>query len=185
MSLEKVLSISGKPGLFLLKSQTRGGFLAESLLNGKTVNVSARQSVSLLSEIAIYTLTAEVPLREVFQKIAAKEDGKEAIDHKVSKEELEEYFFGILPDYDEDRVYLSDIKKVIQWYNLLVKNNMTDFSEPEKEKGKEGEGSDDLEKAKETKNPGSNKAAVHKNSTPKASPGKKGGPTKNAASRKT
>ena len=93
MSLEKILSISGKPGLFELKAQTRGGLLAESLVDGKKVSVSARHNVSLLSEIAIYTLTEEVPLREVFAKISEKENGGEAISHKSSKDELEEYFF--------------------------------------------------------------------------------------------
>ncbi|NND89144.1 MAG: DUF5606 domain-containing protein [Flavobacteriaceae bacterium] len=133
MSLEKILSISGKPGLYALKTQTRNGFLAESLLDGKKVNVSARHNVSLLSEIAIYTLSEEVPLREVFSKISEKEDGGQAISHKSSKVELEEYFFNVLPEYDEDRVYASDIKKVIQWYNLLQKNGITDFSEAEAE----------------------------------------------------
>lgn len=129
MSLEKVLAISGKPGLYKLKTQTRAGFLAESLLDGKTINVSGRHNVSLLSEIAIYTLTEEVPLREVFNKISEKEGGKETISHKSSKEELEEFFFEVMPDYDEDRVYASDIKKVVQWYNMLIKNGITDFSE--------------------------------------------------------
>lgn len=137
MSLEKILSISGKPGLFELKTQTRTGILAESLLDGKKVTVSARQNVSLLSEIAIYTLSEEVPLRVVFQKIAEKEKGGAAISHKASKDELEEYFFNILPDYDEDRVYASDIKKVVQWYNLLNKHGITDFSETESDSSEE------------------------------------------------
>jgi hypothetical protein len=131
MSLEKILSISGKPGLYELKTQTRTGLLAEALADGKRITVSARQNVSLLSEIAIYTLTEEVPLREIFSKISEKENGGEAISHKSSKDELEEYFFNILPDYDEDRVYPSDIKKVLQWYNLLTKKGMTNFSETE------------------------------------------------------
>lgn len=139
MSIEKILSISGKPGLFKLTQQTRSGFLAESLLDKKKISVSARHNVSLLSEIAIYTLTAEVPLREIFQKIATKENGKETINHKVPKIELEEFFFEILPDYDEERVYPSDIKKIVQWYNLLVKNGMTDFSEPAEEDAEEVE----------------------------------------------
>ena len=129
MSLEKILSISGKPGLYRLKTQTRNGLLAESLLDGKNISVSARHNVSLLSEIAIYTLTEEVPLSQVFSKISEKENGGEAISHKSSKDELEEYFFNVLPDYDEDRVYASDIKKVVQWYNLLNKHGITDFSE--------------------------------------------------------
>ncbi|WP_186987977.1 DUF5606 family protein [Constantimarinum furrinae] len=137
MSLEKILSIAGKPGLYQLKAQTRGGFLAESLLDGKKISVSTRHNVSLLSEIAIYTLTEEVPLREVFSKIAEKEDKGQAISHKAPKIELEEYFFEILPDYDEDRVYASDIKKVVQWYNLLQKNGITDFSESEADTSEE------------------------------------------------
>jgi len=179
MSLEKVLSIAGKPGLYKLKTQTRAGFLAESLMDGKTINVSGRQNVSLLSEIAVYTLTEEVPLREVFQKISEKANGKETISHKVSKEELEEFFFGVMPDYDEDRVYASDIKKMVQWYNLLVKNGLNDFSAP-KEETKEEE----AKTAKATKATAP-KAAAPKTATPKASSAKKGGATKSANSRKT
>lgn len=128
MSLDKILSISGKPGLYQLKTQTRSGFLAESLIDGKKVSVSARHNVSLLSEIAIYTTTEEVPLADVFEKIKSKENGGEAISHKSSKDQLEEYFFNVLPDYDEDRVYPGDIKKVVQWYNLLQKHGLTQFS---------------------------------------------------------
>ena len=80
-----------------------------------------------MAEIAIYTLTKELPLSEVFTKIFDKEKGGEAISHKSTKDELEEYFFEILPDYDEDRVYPSDIKKIVQWYNLLTKNGMSQF----------------------------------------------------------
>ncbi|MCM4159350.1 hypothetical protein FHG64_16960 [Antarcticibacterium flavum] len=138
MGLEKVLSISGKPGLYELTAQTRGGFVAKSITEGKKISVSVRHNVSLLSEIAVYTYTEEVPLGEVFQKIYEKEDGGEAIDHKSSKKELESYFAEVLPEYDVDRVYQSDIKKIIQWYNLLVSNGFTDFSK-EEEKGKDEE----------------------------------------------
>ncbi len=129
MGLEKILSVAGKPGLYKLITQTRTGFVAESLLDGKRITVSLRASVSVLSEIAIYTLEEEVPLREVFEKIQSKEDGrKTSISHKDEKIKLEEYFFEVLPNYDEDRVYVSDIKKVIQWYNILTDNKITDFS---------------------------------------------------------
>ncbi len=131
MSLDKILAISGKPGLFELKSQTRSGFLAESLLDEKKISVSIRHNVSVLSEIAIYTFTEEVPLREIFRKIQEKESGGQAISHKESKDKLEAYFSEVLPDYDEDRVYASDMKKVIQWYNILQSKGMTDFSDPE------------------------------------------------------
>ena len=127
MSLDKILTISGKPGLYQLQNQTRNGFLAISLIDGKKISVSARQNVSILAEIAIYTLTKELPLSEVFTKIFDKEKGGEAISHKSTKDELEEYFFEILPDYDEDRVYPSDIKKIVQWYNLLTKNGISQF----------------------------------------------------------
>jgi len=140
MSLEKILSIAGKPGLYKLVTQTRTGFVAESLLDGKKITVSIRSNVSVLSEIAIYTLDEEVPLREVFQKIQVKEKGgKTSIAHKSEKIKLEEYFFEVLPNYDEDRVYASDIKKVIQWYNLLHENGFTDFSEDDEDASSEEE----------------------------------------------
>jgi hypothetical protein len=128
MSLEKILSIGGKPGLYQLLTQTRSGFVAESLLDKKRITVSAHSNVSVLSEIAIYTLEEEIPLGEVFQKIQQKEKGgKTSIGHKEDKLKLEEYFFDVLPNYDEDRVYASDIKKVIQWYNILHNQGITDF----------------------------------------------------------
>jgi len=128
MSLESILSIAQKPGLFKLVTQTRGGFIAESLLDGKRISVNLRSNVSLLSEIAIYTLTEEVPLRDVLNKIKDKENGaKTSVSHKDSKDALEEYFFDVLPDYDEDRVYPSDIKKVVRWYNLLHEHEMLDL----------------------------------------------------------
>lgn len=139
MELDKVMSISGKPGLYELKAQTRGGFVAESMLDGKKITVNLRHNVSLLSEIAIYTYTEEVPLREVFQKIKEKENGGEAISHKESKNKLEQYFSEVLPEYDEDRVYASDIKKIVQWYNLLINKGFTDFSKAEETKTDEEE----------------------------------------------
>lgn len=133
MSLNKVLAIAGKPGLFNLIAQTRTGFVAESLIDNKRISVSIQQNVSLLSEIAVYTLTEEVPLGKVFNLIKEKEAGNAtSISHKDSKDALEEYFFNIMPDYDEDRVYASDIKKIIQWYNLLQKHDMLDFEVEEK-----------------------------------------------------
>lgn len=139
MGLEKVLSISGKPGLYELTAQTRGGFVAKSITEGNKISVNVRHNVSLLSEIAVYTYTEEVPLGTVFQKMYEKEDGKPAIDHKASKKDLESYFAEVLPDYDVERVYQSDIKKIIQWYNLLVTNGFTDFSKEEKETDKSEE----------------------------------------------
>lgn len=127
MALDTILAISQKPGLYKLVTQTRGGLIAQSLQDGKRISVNLRNNISLLSEIAIFTLTEEKPLREVFLKIKEKENGgKTSVSHKDSKDNLEEYFFEVLPDYDEDRVYVSDIKKVIRWYNLLHDSNMLD-----------------------------------------------------------
>lgn len=128
MGLDKILAISGKPGLYKLIAQTRGGFVAESLLDNKRISVNIQQNVSVLSEIAIYTLAEEIPLKNVLAKIKDKENGEPtSVKPKDSKDKLEEYFFDILPDYDEDRVYASDIKKVLQWYNLLQQHNMLEL----------------------------------------------------------
>jgi len=128
MSLEKILAISGKPGLFELITQTRSGFVAQSLIDRKKISVNMRNNVSLLSEIAMYTLQEEVPLKEVFKKIRDKEQGSvTSISHKDSRDKLEEYFFEVLPEYDEDRVYPSDIKKVIRWYNTLQEKNLLHY----------------------------------------------------------
>lgn len=135
MSLDKILAIGGRPGLFKLLTQTRTGFVAESLLDQKRITVGVTGNVSVLSEIAIYTLDEELPLRVVLQKIKEKENGeKTSVGHKEEKLKLEEYFFEVLPNYDEDRVYASDIKKIIHWYNILHDNGIMDFSDPDKSK---------------------------------------------------
>lgn len=119
MSIEKILAISGKPGLYALKLQTRTGFVAESLADGKKVTVGLRSNVSLLSEISVYTYDGEIRLSEVFTAIATKEDNGLAMSHKEDNAKLESYFREVLPEFDEDRVYASDIKKILNWYNLL------------------------------------------------------------------
>jgi len=129
MNLEKILAISGKPGLYVLKVQTRTGFVAESLLDGKKITVNLKSNVSLLSEISIYTHEGEKPLTEVMQRIATKENKGQAISHKEDNATLAGYFKEILPDYDEERVYPSDIKKVLNWYNTLqTKGLVTDLA---------------------------------------------------------
>ncbi|HEY0047082.1 MAG TPA: DUF5606 domain-containing protein [Flavobacterium sp.] len=130
MNLEKILAISGKPGLYVLKVQTRSGFLAESMLDGKKITVGLRSNVSLLSEISMYTNSAEKPLAEVMRNIAVKEDNGPAISHKEDNDKLIAYFKEVLPDYDEDRVYPSDIKKVLNWYNLLQSKGLVSKEAP-------------------------------------------------------
>jgi Domain of unknown function (DUF5606) len=130
MNLEKILSISGKPGLYALKVQTRTGFLAESLVDGKKISVSLKVNVSLLSEISIYTINEEKPLTEVMRNIAIKENEGPAISHKEDNATLVAYFSEILPEYDSERVYPSDIKKVLNWYNLLQSKGLVSKEEP-------------------------------------------------------
>ena len=127
MELKDIVSVNGKPGLFEIKAQSKGGIIVESLLDGKRVNVTASQNLSALNEIAIYTYDEEIPLRLVFKSIATKEEAKEAISPKENSTVLANYFREVLPNYDEERVYTSNIKKVLQWYNLLASKNF-DFS---------------------------------------------------------
>ena len=134
MNVEKILAIAGKPGLFELKLQTRSGFLAESLLDGKKITVGLSSNVSLLSEISMYTYTEEKPLVEIMRAIAIKEnEGPTAVSHKEDNAKLIAYFQEILPDYDADRVYASDIKKVLNWYNILQAKGMVSKEEPKVE----------------------------------------------------
>lgn len=124
MSLDKVLSISGKPGLYELKVQTRTGFIAESMVDGKKSTIGLKHNVSLLSEISMYTYGGEVKLFDVFKSIATKENNGQAISHKEDNSVLVEYFREIMPEFDEERVYVSDIKKVLTWYNILQNKGM-------------------------------------------------------------
>ena len=133
MNVDKILAIAGKPGLFELKIQTRSGFLAESLLDGKKITVGIRSNVSLLTEISMYTYSEEKPLVEILRAIAIKENEGPAISHKEDNAKLVAYFKEILPDYDEDRVYASDIKKLLNWYNILQAKGLVSKEEPKVE----------------------------------------------------
>ncbi|MDO6601006.1 DUF5606 domain-containing protein [Tenacibaculum sp. 1_MG-2023] len=127
MDFNKIIAVTGKPGLFEILSQTKTGVIVKNLLEDKRFPITATHNVSLLENIAIYTYEKEVPLGAVIKAIADKEDGKEAISHKESGKKLEAYFAEVLPDYDAERVYTSNIKKVVQWYNLLAKSEF-DFA---------------------------------------------------------
>ena len=137
MEFNKIIAVTGKPGLFQVISQTKSAIIVAALGDDKRIAISATQNVSLLENIAIYTYEEDIPLLKVFKAMSEKTAGKEAISHKESGKKLEAFFAEVLPDYDAERVYTSNIKKVIQWFNLLVKSGM-DFSKiestaPEKE----------------------------------------------------
>ena len=126
--LEKIISISGKPGLYKLISQTRNMVIAESILDKKRISTNMVQQINILSKIKVYGLEREFMLIEVFEKIFRYESGKIArLLPKSGNKELEAYFFEVFEDYDEDRVYPSHIKKIIQWYNLLLEKGILKF----------------------------------------------------------
>jgi len=127
MELKDIVAVNGKPGLYAIKAQSKGGIIVESLLDGKKFPVTATHNISALNEIAIYTYEEEVPLRVILKSIGEKENGEPSINHKESGKVLTSYFREILPNFDEERVYTSNIKKVLQWYNLLASKSF-DFS---------------------------------------------------------
>ncbi len=131
--LKGILTISGQPGLYKLVAEAKNKIIVESLDTGKKMPGFSTTKISALEDIAIYTDSADVPLRDVLKKIHEKENGGEAISHKTSADKLKAYFREVLPEYDQDRVYVSDIKKVVLWYNVLLKKEMLDFSEKEEE----------------------------------------------------
>lgn len=132
--LKEILSITGKPGLFKMVSQGKNMIIVESLANGKRFPAYANDKAVSLADIAIFTESDEMPLGEVFEKVKAKENGaKASIDPKSDNNALRKYMEEILPDYDKDRVYPSDIRKLITWYNILIECNITDFVSKEEE----------------------------------------------------
>lgn len=145
--LETILAISGKPGLFKLVSRGNRNLIVESIdAQKKRFPAFAADKIISLADIAMYTDEKEVPLREVLNNIKAKEAGKAAsIDYrKASKDELYAYLGEVLPNFDGDRIYSSDIKKLVQWYNILIENGLTDFDETLKET--EGDNIEDRKK---------------------------------------
>ena len=134
-NLDKILTIAGKPGLFRMVTQTRTGVIATSLSNQKKIVTNLGQQINVLSEIRVFGLKDEMPISDVFERMYQLEKGQPGrVKPKASKEELESYFFEVFQDYDEDRVYASDIKKIIQWYNLLLDSNELKFDLPKEEK---------------------------------------------------
>ena len=130
--LKGILSISGQPGLFKLVAETKNSIIVESLITGKRIPAYSTSKISTLSDISIFTETGEILLTELFKRV--KENGK-MISAKASSNEIKAFFEEVLPEYDKDRVYVSDMKKVIQWYQLLSDLNL--LIEPEEEKTEE------------------------------------------------
>lgn len=126
--LKEILSVTGKSGLFKLVSQGKNMLIVESLIDGKRIPAYSKDKVVSLGDIAIFTETAEVPLGEVLEKLKEKENASiSSVDPKSDNDTLRKYMSEILPEYDRERVYPSDIRKLITWYNLLINSNITEF----------------------------------------------------------
>ncbi|MCQ2319921.1 MAG: DUF5606 domain-containing protein [Bacteroidales bacterium] len=133
MDLSKIVSISGRPGLYMIKSQAIGRLIVESLLDGKCTPAFARDRMSSLEEISIFSVDEDRPLKEVFKMINEKMGEKVDFDFKkASNDELRAKFLDVMPDYDQDAVYPSDMRKVFAWYQMLMDKNLLDFTEEEK-----------------------------------------------------
>lgn len=138
--LTKILTIAGRSGLFLNIGQNKSGLIVESLLDGKRFPVFSYERISSLSDIRVFTINEDLPLKDVLLKIKEKFDGKPAISPASQTAELRKFMEDILPEYDRDRVYPSDIKKIVSWYNLLAEKNMLDFAEEHVEEKHEADG---------------------------------------------
>ncbi|MBB4037779.1 hypothetical protein GGR21_003700 [Dysgonomonas hofstadii] len=135
--LKTILSVSGKPGLYKLISSGKNMVIVESLIDKRKMPIHARDKVVSLGDISIYTETDDVPLKNIFSSIKEKEAGNKAsVNTSAKPEELKKYFLEILPDFDKDRVYPTDIKKMIGWYNILIDAEI-DFEKEEVEESEE------------------------------------------------
>lgn len=197
MNLTGIISISGKPGLFKVVAQGKNNIIVESLVDGKKSPAYSTDRISALEDISIYTYEEDIPLKEVYSEIYKKEDGKKTISHKESLNKLTDYLLEVLPNYDEERVYPSDIKKLFQWYNLLHDTGALKAEEKEKEKteSKKTTTKEDTDKdsdKKETKKAPAKKASAKKPAAKKPAPkksapktsGKQSANTKQTATKK-
>ncbi|HTB30461.1 MAG TPA: DUF5606 domain-containing protein [Bacteroidia bacterium] len=129
MKLSEIIAVSGMAGLYKTIAQAKGSVIVESLDDKKRMPVYASQRVHTLEAISVFCTDKDIPLAEVFTKIAEKEKKGPALDHKSSETDMLKYFGEVLPDFDKERVHTSDIRKMLMWYNILQKNNMLDFEE--------------------------------------------------------
>jgi hypothetical protein len=131
MNLSGIIAIAGKPGLYKVLAQSKNGLIVESLIDGKRTPAYSTHKVSALEDISIYTYSEDVPLSVVFKGVYDKENGGAAINHLSSGDELRDYLMTILPEYDQERVYASDLKKLFSWYNLMHKSGKLVLAEEE------------------------------------------------------
>ncbi len=137
MDLSKILSIAGKPGLYKLAGEAKNNLVVESLTDGKRMPAFSHERISSLQEISIYTTDEDLPLHDALKMIYDMTGGQQVENpKKMSSAQLKELFKKAIPEYDEDSVYVSDMKKVFTWYNTLLGRELLDFSEEKKEEEK-------------------------------------------------
>jgi hypothetical protein len=169
MTLKGIISISGKSGLFKVIAQGKNNVIVESLADHKRFPAYATDRISALEDISIYTYNEDKSLVDIFETIFKKEDGKPCISHKEDPAKLSAYLLEILPDYDQERVYPSDIKKIYMWYNLLQAAGELKLEDEAEAPAEDGEKADDTKKTKEAKPKETKpKAAAKPKAAPKA-----------------
>ena len=131
--LKGILAVSGQPGLFKLIAEAKNRIIVESLITGKRMPASTTSKISSLEDIAVFTHSGDLPLQEILKKIHAHENGGLSMDPKGPDADIRKYFETVIPDYDKDRVYVSDIRKVIHWYNILQEKDLLIFEEEPEE----------------------------------------------------
>jgi len=183
MELSGIISISGKPGLSKIVSQTRTGLIVESLQDGKRSAVHGAERVSSLEDISIYTYEEDLLLSEVFTAMLKKADHKPILSHKSSSEELKNYLESVIPNYDQDRVYVSDIKKLVQWYNLLLEKDLLKIDSEEKEDKKKAADKKETKSKSTAKKAAPKKASQSTAKNKAAKPSGKAAPSKKSSTK--
>jgi hypothetical protein len=150
MNLSGIIAISGKGGLFTVAGQSKNNVIVESVIDGKKFPAFSSNRISALEDISIYTYEGDELLSDIFKLIFEQEKGGEAPSHKDNVNDLKKYLRGIIPEYDEERVFTSDIKKLFQWYNLLHGANKLELKEKKKDKVENKEADPKKETAPET-----------------------------------
>jgi len=150
MDLSGVISIGGMSGLYKVVSQAKNGFIVESLIDKKRMPAYSHYKISALQEISVFTTGEDMPLKDVMQKMFDKTSGAPAIDHKSADADLKKYFADTVPEHDSERVHLSDIRKIIMWYNMLQKTDLLTKKEETAEDSEASKILADGEKAKTT-----------------------------------
>jgi hypothetical protein len=161
IDLTGIISISGQPGLYKIIAQSKNGIIVESLSDKKRLNVYASTKVSTLSDISMFTTGDDKPIEEIMTAIFEKEKGGPAVDNKSDDKAIESYFAGVLPDYDKDRVYISNMRKLFSWYNAL----QTTGNLKEKEEKSEETAKEEKVKAAKSEEKAKPKKAVAKNTS--------------------